>query len=323
MKYQFACSLFTSFTLLTATAGTMVTRFNTDPLTAGWQIHGTNNLFLWDATNQNLKATWDSAKPNELFFLPLGATYSRTNDFLVSFDIRLADIAVGTTPGYDYTFEIAAGLVNLPQATNAGFVRGSGFQSPNLIEWDYFPNDVNNYGATIATTVVSANHNYGSGGFTFPLEMATNATYTIRMTYTAADATLRSQMTSNSVPVGPLQDTKLGNSFDDFAVNALAIISYNDEGQFPGFEGSVRANGTVDNLVFASPLPVGRLVNDTATAVAFTSDASWVYTLEASTNLIDWSNASPATAGTGSTLTLTATNAPANIGFLRVRADLP
>jgi hypothetical protein len=143
------------------------------------------------------------------------------------------------------------------------------------------------------------------------------------MTYTAADATLRSQMTSNGVPVGPLQDTKLGNSFDDFAVNALAVISYSDEGQFPGFEGSVRANGTVDNVVFASPLPIGHIVNDTPTSVAFTSDANWVYTLESSTNLVDWSNASSATVGNGTTLILNATNAPANHGFLRVRADLP
>jgi hypothetical protein len=317
----------TTFAILVAAlhlhAATLVTRFNTDPLAGGWQIHGTNDLFAWNSGDQNLEVTWDSSKPNNLFFLPLGATYARTNDFLVAFELNLNDIAVGTTPDYLYSFEIAVGLVNLQQATNAGFVRGSGFQAPNLIEWDYFPNDINNFGATVATTVISSNNAYGNGGFTFPLELATNATYAIRMTYTAADATLRSQMTSNGVPVGPLQNAWLGDSFDDFAVNALAIISYNDEGQFPGFEGSVLAHGTVDNVVFASPLPVQTITNISATEISLASDAAWNYTLECTTNLVDWTQAAPTVPGHGGTLVLQATNAPAVHGFYRVRADLP
>jgi len=114
-----------------------------------------------------------------------------------------------------------------------------------------------------------------------------------------------------------------GATFDDFAVNALAISSYSDVGQFPGFEGSILAHGAVDNLVFASPLPVNTVTNVSATEIAFASDAAWNYTLESTTNLVNWVQAAPTVPGNGGTLVLQATNTPADHGFYRVRADLP
>jgi hypothetical protein len=74
-------------------------KFANDPLLNGWQIFGDASLFQWDSPNQNLAVTWDSSQTNSYFHHLLDTTYTKTNDFLVMFDLKLNDIAVGTTPG--------------------------------------------------------------------------------------------------------------------------------------------------------------------------------------------------------------------------------
>jgi hypothetical protein len=143
------------------------------------------------------------------------------------------------------------------------------------------------------------------------------------MTYRALNRTLHTTVTTNGTSIGTIPDSHLGASFDDFAVNAISINSYNDEGQYPGFEGSVLAHGTVDNLTFASPLPVEAIQIPGAGQVQFASDTNWLYTLEQTTDFQTWTAAAPAAFGSGTILTLQATNPPADQSFYRVRADLP
>jgi|GEM_PF-425146 len=235
-------------------ANTITETFTTDPVLNGWQVFGDTNLFQWDSAANNLAVTWDSSQTNSFFYHPLGAVYSKTNDFRVAFDLRLNDIAIGTTPGNPYSFQIAVGLINAGIATSGNYVRGYG-EFPNLVEFDYFPNDINDYGATVSTFIISSQTNYSGGGFSFPLELATNTLYHVVMVYTATNQTLHTTMTANGAAFGPVQDAYLGGGFDDFQVDAVAINSYSDAGQFPGFGGSVLAHGTVDNFTFASPLP--------------------------------------------------------------------
>jgi hypothetical protein len=303
-------------------AETLVTRFVADPFAAGWQATGNTNLFTWNASNESLQVTWDSSQPNSYFHHPLGQTLTRTNDFLIRFDLNLDDIAVGTTEGRPYAFQIALGLLHHSQLTNASLARGSGW-APNIVEFDYFPNDVNNFGASISTALISSDGDYWTGGFTFPLELHTNTVYGVQMIFTAANQTLHTTMTSNGIPVGPLVDATIDTNFSDFAVDTVAISSYSDEGQFPGYEGSVLAHGTVDNLAVATPLPVGVLTTAVAGQVAFQSDASWHYTLEATTNLTAWNAVSATVPGNNTTLVLQDTNAPAGLTLYRVRAELP
>jgi len=86
---------------------------------------------------------------------------------------------------------------------------------------------------------------------------------------------------------------------------------------------SILAHGTADNIVFASPLPVQTITNVSATEISLSSDPAWNYTLEWSTNLLHWTQAGPTAPGNGGTLLLQVTNTPADLGFYRVRADLP
>lgn len=309
---------------LAAGAATFVENFSADPAARGWQAFGQAGLFHWNATNRNLEVTWDSSGANSYFCRATGTNLTASNDFLLAFDLRLADIAIGVDPNKPFTFQIAVGLFNLAQATNAGFVRGSGFESPNLVELDYFPDS--GFGATVAPTLISSNNEFNAGGFTFPLELAPAALYRVTLTYTAADRTLRTVMTSNGVPFGPVQDATLGANFSNFAVDHFGVASYSDAGQFPGFEGSVLAHGVVDNFIFASPPPVTKFhggLADGRWQTRLRGETGWLYTLEASTNLVHWLPVAPAIPGDGGSLTLQDTNPPAGNVVYRVRAELP
>ncbi len=297
-------------------------KFASDPALDGWQIFGDASLFQWNPTNQVLAVTWDSSQTNSYFYHPLGAVYSRTNDFLITFDLRLNDIAIGTTPGKPLTFELAVGLINTGEATSGNYFRGYGY-FPDLVELDYFPNDINDYGATISTLMISSQTNYSRGGFTDPLELATNTLYHVVLIYTSANRTLHTAMAADGAPFGPVQDASLPAKFDDFLVDAISVSSYNDGGQDPSYAGSILAHGTIGNLAFASPLPVGAVQSLAAGKIQFASDTNWLYTLEQSADFETWSVAAPATLGNGTDLVLQATNLPVNQSFYRVRADLP
>jgi len=302
-------------------------RFTNDPASDGWQVYGDTNLFQWDSTNHNLAVTWDSSQTNSYFFHPLGGVYSKTNDFLVTFDVNLKDIAVGTTPGKQFTFEIAVGLINTTTATNGAYLRGFGY-FPNIVEFDYFPNDINDFGATVSTLMISSQTNYSLGGFTDPLEMEPGTLYHVLLIYTAANQTLHTTMAADGAPFGPIVDSYLDGTFDDFQEDAVSINSYNDDGQnpfgfVPDYSGSVLAHGTVSKFAFASPLPVGLAQAINVGQVKFGSDTNWLYTLEQTTDLQTWSSAAPAVMGNGTNLTIQATSPLLDKSFYRVRADLP
>ena len=265
--------------LAVARANTISEKFSTDPSQNGWQVFGDTNLFQWNSANQNLDVTWDSSRPNSYFYHPLGTVYSKTNDFLITFDLRLNDIAIGTTPGKPFTFEVAIGLIHTTIATNGNYYRGYGY-FPDIVEFDYFPNDSNDNGATVSMLMISSQTNYSGGGFTDPLELETNTLYHVVMVYTATNQNLHTTMAADGAPFGPIQDAYLSPGFDDFQVDAVSINSYNDDGQDPDYAGSILAHGTVDNFAFASPLPVGTINAIGAGEVQFASDINWRYTLE-------------------------------------------
>jgi len=111
---------------LSGRAATISEDFAADPAARGWRVFGDASLFHWNATNQNLEVTWDSSHTNSFYFLPLGTVLTHSDDFTFSFDVRLSDIRVGSTPGKSNEFEIAIGLINYRSATNSKAFRGAG-----------------------------------------------------------------------------------------------------------------------------------------------------------------------------------------------------
>lgn len=310
-----------SVSLCSVRATTIAENFSGDPASAGWSVYGNSSLFAWNATNQNLEVTWDSSQPNSYFTHAVGTNLTQASDFMLGFDVRLNDIGPGADLNKPFTFQIAIGLINLAQATNTGFIRASGFEAPNLVEFDYFWDS--GFGATVSPVMISGLNEYNAGGFTFPLELATGPTFHVTMLYTADDRTLRTMMTSNGVPFGPVKDATLSSNFSDFTVDNFGVSSFNDAGQFPGFEGSVLAHGVVDNFIFAAPPPVTRVTATGAGQIQFRSTTNWLYHLERTTNFQAWLPASAAIVGIEGTMTMQDTNPPAGGAYYRVQAHLP
>jgi hypothetical protein len=201
-------------------------------------------------------------------------------------------------------------------------LRGTGTDSPNLVEFDYFPDS--GFGATVAPTIISSNNVFNDGGFTFPLELTASDLYHVAMSYTATNWTLRTIMTRNGATFGPIQDATLGTNFTDFRVDHFAVCSYSDA----EFAGSVLAHGIVDDITITAPeLPVTKVTGGFEGGlwrVEFASQPNWLYTLQRTMDLVLWADVSPVTAGTGSVLVLQETNsANASSVFYRVKAERP
>lgn len=298
--------------------------FATDPFQRGWQRFGDASLFTWDAGNQALAVTWDSSRPNSYFHHPLGTILTRGDAFSLTFDLRLRDIAIGTTPEKIFAFQIAIGFLNLGDATRTNFLRGTGLDSPNLVEFDYFPDS--GFGATVSPAIISSNMVWAS---TFNLlELTPDDTFRVSLQYTPSDQTLGTTMTKNGETFGPVASVQLTNAtFTDFRVDQVAVCSYSDAGQDPAWDGSILAHGTVDNLELTLPDPpvtaIWGAVEGGHWTASFVSQTNWIYTLEATPDFASWQKASAVTPGTGSQMTLTDTNAMAQRAFYRVLAERP
>lgn len=287
--------------------------FGANPAAHGWRTFGDASLFRWNPANQNIEVTWDSSRSNSYFYLPLGRAFNDKDDFSFYFDLRLQDIAVGATPGKPYTFQIAVGLINLPQATQPGFLRGTGNDSPNIVEFDYFPDS--GFGATISPTIISSNGQFATS-FNL-LELSPGDLYRVILRFDGDDEQLSLIMMRNGEPFGPVRQVLLDTNFTDFAVDTLAICSYSDAGQDPEFGGSVLAHGVVDNLMFV-PANIGTLdmavtsrINDKGLWQAeFDAKAGWTYGLSRNGNTMGGQIINTVRADANGRLTLVDTNPP-------------
>lgn len=328
--------LFCWASLSSLSAAILSEDFATDPAPRGWRMHGDTSLFRWNATNASLDVTWDSSRTNSYFFHRLGTVLANTDDFSLAFDLRLSDIAIGTTPGKLFTFELAVGLVDYRSATNGNFFRGSGnsatYHPRNLVEFDYFPDS--GYGATFSPTVALTNPPAPAYpqpllfSDNHPLELPLGDVFRITMTHTASNRTLHTVVTRNGQPFGlppdnTIKDLVLSN-YLDFRVDSFAISSYSDGHA----GGSILAHGVVDNVMVVTPDPpvasIAGHFNGPAWEVQFTSSTNWAYCLERATNWTSWNCVSASAPGTGLPLALRETNlAGAAPAFYRVRAERP
>ena len=259
--------------------------FSADPLTSSWVVHGDESLFEWNAEAGVLAVTWDSEKPNSSFYRPLGLVLTEADAFAFTFDIALDEVKVGHLDGQPYTFEVAVGLVDIESAKGDGLSRGTGSDSPNLVEWNYFPDT--GFGATVSPAIASGKSQFAAG-FTFPAALAAGEKYSVRMEYDPGERTLKTFMLENSKAWKEIQSVKLQDDFSGFAVDAFSISSYTAKGT----ESSLFATGSVDNLAIAvdrsQPRIVGaRLIDGQWRARTFgfsTAD----YLLERSADLHDW-----------------------------------
>ena len=236
--------------------------FATDPLAKGWKMHGDESLFDWDAEEGHLNVTWDSEKPNSFYYRPLGQVLTETDSFAFTFQVSLTEVKAGYLNGQPYTFEVAIGLLNLTSAKDAAFKRGTGVNSPNLIEWNYFPDT--GFGATVSPAVASSKSEF-SAGFTFPAELEMGKNYTVRMSYDGSVGKMKTEMLETGKPWKTIAEVKRKSVHAGFKVDAFSISSYTAKGS----ESSLFAVGKIDELAIATTRSKPRLVDQRL------DDANW------------------------------------------------
>ena len=307
-----------------ASANIIVEDFSTDPFQKGWAAFGDTNLFQWNSINQNLDVTWDSSQSNSYFYHQLGTTVTMADDFSVEFDLELNDIQ------WTNTFQIAVGLLNYANATDPGFSR-SGFTSPNLFEFDYFPDSGDTqHDPSVDASMTDATANimdFPNIYFVFDdLSLQTNVTYHVKLNHAAGEGTISGLILTNGqvFTTMPIVGNNFGEIIGPFALDTVSVTSYSGAGQDPEFFGSVLAHGTVDNITVTLP-PVVRNFSGEFTnnvwQVQFGNYTAWNYTLQRSTNLISWSDASATLPGTGNIMSFVDTNALTGQAFYRIHAQ--
>jgi hypothetical protein len=295
--------------------------FATDPGPGVWHRHGDASLFRWNDQDKRLEVTWDSSRPNSFFYTALPSGLGKNDDFQMAFDLELTEIQGGVNPANPFAFELAIGFFNMAQATNPGFSRGTGKNSPNLVEFDYFPDT--GYGATLWPTVIATNGvlNYNDGNDYTLIELASGKRYHVVMAYTATEQMLKVSMTQDGSAFGPINSVRLRSDFPDFCVDAFGIASYSDQGS----GGSILAKGWLDNLEIRVPAPPVRELKMVSQGrlygVQFQSLSRWHYQVERSTNLMDWTAISPVWEGNGQALDVSDSAPPIGAAFYRVKAE--
>ena len=289
--------------------------FSNDPLANGWAVHGDESLFKWNAEAGVLAVKWDSERPNSLFHRPLGLTLTEADAFAFAFDIVLDVVKAGYLDGQPFTFEVALGLLNIGSAKAEEFSRGTGTDSPNLVEWDYFPDT--GFGATVSPAVASAKSQFAAG-FTFPAEMATGETYSVRMEFDPAGRGLKTFMLQNGKAWNEIKTVTLADDIAGFAVDAFSISSYTAKGS----ESSLFVVGRLDNLALAVGCSQPRIVN------ARLTDGQWAAcsfgfgavgsVLERSADLCEWQPVGNGVREDGFYLKLIDENPPLGGGFYRL-----
>jgi hypothetical protein len=307
-------------------SATFTENFTNNPLADGWQIFGDTNLFQWNSTNQNLAVTWDSSQTNSYFYKPLGTILAKSDNFGISFDLQLTDIAIGVNPAKTNTFELAIGFINSISSTSTNLERGVGRSSThgarNTCEFDYFPDS--GYGATISPTILSSNNQFATT-FAFPFTLDPGTLFHVAMNYTASNQTMHTTMARNGAPfaAGAIPDVVLGSSFSDFRLDQFAVINWSDAGA----DGSLLAHGTVDNFTVTVPPPpvqnFSGIFTNNFWQAQFTGQSNWLYTLERTTNFISWNDVSQTNNGNSTNLFLPDTNAISGKAFYRIRAERP
>jgi len=311
-----------------ASAASFQESFASDPALQGWITAGDPGLFHWNSTNQNLEVTWDSSHTNSYYCRPLGTRLTQNDDFTLQFDLRLADFIAGNNPQMPNPFQLAIGFINLTNATQSGFHRGSGYESPNLVEFSFFPDPGGAWQWGPSLTAVMVDHtgfNWSSGGFS-PSGLTSNDTFRVTMAYSGADRKLRTTLSRNDTAFATIPDASLGTSFEGFAVDHAAVCSYSDAGQDPAYAGSILAHGTVDNFRFeliTPPPPITGGFSNQVWTVQVTCRSNYVYQLERATNLLSWLPLASSVIATGSSLELQDPNPPTGGATYRVRVQRP
>lgn len=305
---------------LTVLAETWLEDFAADPFARGWQATGNTNLFRWDAEHGRVEVTWDTANPHSFFALPLGRTLTTADDFLVDLTLHLTDVAGGVRESRPGAMPLSLGFLNLSGALSANYQRGAG-RAKDTLEFTWFPaGEIPGFGIVDPTVSPITWDSAGkvAAAFTFPVAPMAGSTYRVRLEYRAVNRTVTPSLLLDD-QVWPLDPLKLPATFGSFALDAFAVMVWNEA---TSLSDSLLAHGWVDDIrLELPPAPIGRVTLIGEGEVRCATLKGWRYTLEASGDLRNWSDVA-FESGTGELLSLfDQRDAVFREQFYRVRAD--
>lgn len=297
--------------------------FQSSPFTNGWRLVGDTSFVRWDATDQSLAVSWDSSRSNSFFVLPLPMSLAAADDFSFAFALTLADAGPRDPDQRPAAIQLAFGLVQQARLPDGYAARLQG-TAQDLVEFDWFPDgDIPGYGDSPAAVSPAVFGEGGARAFSFNnfFNLADGATWSVSCTFTASNRTLTTTLLRNGADAGPVNPVVLSAGFTSFAVDAFAVIGWNEAATAVD---SLSAHGTLSRVVLELPdPPIGAVAMSVPGTVKFPSVAGWRYTLVASGDLLAWTDVNVAD-GTGGALTLSdLRDAVFARQFYRVRADRP
>ena len=295
---------------------TVLQDFSKNPLNQGWSIFGDSELFQWNPQLQHLEVTWDSSKKNSYFQFSLKTILTRNDDFQIDLDLRLLDIIGGINPEKPSPMQVAFGFQNGADAHAISFNRGSGKDSPNLVEFNYFPDT--GYGPTIWPAMFSENSvmNFNGNEDFHIFELPLNENLHITLSYHSESQTVMSSMSLDGTAFGPVTTAEIsqgaspfGGKFSQFYLDTFSISTYSDQDLEAGpFSSSILAHGFIDNIAMTFPSPP---IQEERHSIVqgnwkhtFSSRENWDYSLESTQDFRTWEVIGDSVKGNGGILSI-------------------
>lgn len=247
-----ACLVFFSCLLTYAQSNTTMS-IDTVPHIGGesqWILHGHPDTFSNAANSNPPVFNWNTEFPTSAVFIPLPHYLNQDSSIHLSTHFTLNSLNIDFVPNSFYGFEIALGLFNSTEVFTESFKRGTGTDSPNLIEWDYFPDT--GFGATVSPTITDSDSKFFST-FNFPIDLPIDADIEVELIYDPSQTKLESVLKID----GELKAIKPvvlpeGDGFNDFLVNSAGFISYQDFND----DGKLSASASIHAFEFSYSNPV-------------------------------------------------------------------
>ncbi len=227
---------------------------------SGWMLQGDADIFMESAGAGEARFFWNTELPNSSVYFPLGTTLDHRSNFEFSVTMELTSMDIDFIPESFYGFQISMGFHESASIQDSSFRRGTGTDSPNLVEWNFFPDT--GFGATVSPVITDSQSAFFAS-FNFPVDIPLNEEVIITGSYDGQLMEFRSTLiTSGSGPV-EMDPVKLPESdeFQGFAVDAFGLTSYADFDGNGQLEASARIVAVdlswrrrTDNNSIASPV---------------------------------------------------------------------
>jgi len=199
----------------------------TSEVLSPWKFFGNTELIQPpQSSEKSVIFNWNTESANSALFIPIGYKINQQSDFKISTVFELTSLNIEFTPGSFYGFEIAFGLFDSSQVLKDTYIRGSGVDSPDLVEWDYFPDT--GFGGTISPTIVDQDSDFFPT-FNFPIELPIGKDIRVDLVFDSSDMILKSSLEFNESVI-EMEPVKLSDqdTFDGFDLDSAGFVSYKD-----------------------------------------------------------------------------------------------